>query len=145
MADDTKETTEQTPVVSETPPVVKPAPVKKPPAKKKPAVVKTSSTEENRKAAAGSRKALIDRLKKDLKKAKDAAKEELKLARAAAKDEIAVLKDQLDAALKREAELRKLSEKKIRKMLIAGERWEKKQRIKLKKAARKARKKLKKK
>ena len=95
-------------------------------------------------AAASSRKILMDRLKIDLIKARDAAREELKLARAAARDEIAVLKDQLAAALKREAELRKLSEKKIKKMLAAGERWEKKQRIKLKKAARKARKKLKK-
>jgi len=143
MADDTKETTEEKPVVTETPPVVKLAPAKKPPAKKKVTAQQPSSTEENLKAAAVSRKALIERLKKDLKKAKDAAKEELKLARAAARDEIAVLKDQLAAALGREAELRKLSEKKIKKMLVAGERWERKQRARLKKAARKVRKKLK--
>ena len=139
MADDTKETTEQEPIVSETSPAIKAAP-----AKKKAPAGKISSTEENRRAAASSRKALIDRLKKDLKKAKDAAREELKLANEAARNEIAVLKDQLAAALEREEVLRKLSEKKIKKMLAAGERWENKQRAKLKKAAQKARKKLKK-
>ncbi|MFT5132835.1 MAG: hypothetical protein ACI9SC_001303, partial [Gammaproteobacteria bacterium] len=77
-----------------------------------------------------------DKLKKDLKGAKDT----MKIARAAAKDEIAVLKDHLDAALKREKELLKISEKKAIKMLAAGERWEKKQVSKIIKAARAARK-----
>ena len=144
MADEQKEATEQEPVVSETTPAGKMAPVRKTSAKSKAAAGKISSTDENRRAADSSRKALINRLKIDLMKARDAAREELKLANVAARDEIAVLKDQLAAALKREEKLRKLSEKKIKKMLAAGERWEKKQRVKLKKAADKARKKLKK-
>ena len=144
MADEQKEATEQGPVVNETTPVGKMAPVRKTSAKSKAAAGKISSTDENRRAADSSRKALINRLKIDLMKARDAAREELKLANVAARDEIAVLKDQLAAALKREEKLRKLSEKKIKKMLAAGERWEKKQRVKLKNAADKARKKLKK-
>ena len=144
MAGEKKEATEQEPVVSETTPAGKMAPVRKTSAKSKAAAGKISSTDENRRAADSSRKALINRLKIDLMKARDAAREELKLANVAARDEIAVLKDQLATALKREEKLRKLSEKKIKKMLAAGERWEKKQRVKLKKAANKARKKLKK-
>jgi len=144
MADEQKEATEQEPVVSESTPAGKMAPVRKTSAKNKAAAGKISSTDENRRAADSSRKALINRLKIDLMKARDAAREELKLANVAARDEIAVLKDQLAAALKREEKLRKLSEKKIKKMLAAGERWEKKQRVKLKKAADRARKKLKK-
>ena len=57
---------------------------------------------------------------------------------------ITVLKDQLDAALKREKQLMKISEKKAKEMLAAGVRWEKKQLSKIKKAAEKARKAIKK-
>jgi hypothetical protein len=78
----------------------------------------------------------VEKLKKDLKE----AKETMKVVRAAAKDEITVLKDQLDAALKREKELLKISQKKAVKMLAAGERWEKKQVAKIVKAAKVARK-----
>ena len=105
---------------------------------------KRSTTEENRKAAAGTRRALVNRLKRDLKKARDAARVELKLVNAAARNEIAVLRDQLAAALKREEELRKISEIKLRKMLATGERWEKVQMERLKKAADEARRKMKK-
>lgn len=52
--------------------------------------------------------------------AKNTAREELKLVKVAAKDEIAVLKDQLAAALKREKALVKISKKKAREMLVAG-------------------------
>ena len=107
---------------------------------------KTSST--NRKTAATSRHALTDRLKKDLQAtkkalnvARKAASEELNLAKVAAKDEIAVLKDQLASALKREKGLLKLSEQKAKKMFAAGERWEKIQLEKIKKAASRIRKK----
>ena len=63
----------------------------------------------------------------------------LKAVRTSARDEIILLKDLLDAALKREKELVRLSEKKARKMIAAGERWEKKHMGRLKKAADKAR------
>lgn len=126
---------------------------KKTTARKKTATKKKSTTSNktttaNRKTAATSRHALTDRLKQDLKATKEAlstvriaAREELKLARVAAKDEIAVLKDQLAAALKRENGLLKLSEQKARKMFAAGERWEKIQLEKIKKAASRVRKK----
>ena len=126
---------------------------KKTTARKKPAVKKKGTTRKktsstNRKTATTSRKALTAKLKQDLiatKKAlsvaRVAAREELKLVRVAAKDEIAVLKDQLAVAMKREKELVKISKQKVRKMYAAGESWEKKQLEKLKKAASKARKK----
>lgn len=114
----------------------------KTPVKKKAAKKTAVKPEERRKAkATASRGKLVDSLKKDLKE----AKKTLKLAKAAANDEIAVLKDHLDASLKREQELQKIYEKKLRKMLQAGERWEKKQLTRLGKAAEKARKQLKKK
>ena len=129
---------------------------KKKTAKKKTTKKKSSVSKKvvasHRKAAATSRKALTSKLKKDmgatirsLKAASITAAEELKLVRAAAKDEIAVLKDQLAAALKRERKLSRISEQKIKKMLVAGERWEKEQLAKLKQAAANAKKKLKKK
>jgi len=134
----------------------KTASAKKKTAKKKTTKKKSSVSKKvvasHRKAAATSRKALTSKLKKDmgatirsLKAASITAAEELKLVRAAAKDEIAVLKDQLAAALKRERELSRISEQKIKKMLVAGERWEKEKLAKLKQAAAKAKKKLKKK
>jgi hypothetical protein len=119
---------------------------KKTSVKKKTTRKKTTAS--NRKAAATSRHALMDRLKRDLKATKEAlivvknaAREELKLVRIAAKDEIAVLKDQLAAARKREKELVKISEEKVRKVIAAGESWEKKQLARLKQAASKVRKK----
>ncbi len=72
--------------------------------------------------------------------AKNTAREELKLVKVAAKDEIAVLKDQLAAALKRGKALVKISKKKAREMLVAGQRWEKKQLARIKKAAAKVKK-----
>jgi len=83
---------------------------------------------------------LVNALKKEL----DVTKATLKAARASARNEIVLLKDLLNDALKREKELVKISEKKAKKMLVAGERWEKKQVIKLKKAAEKARARIKK-
>ncbi len=134
----------------------KTASAKKKTAKKKTTKKKSSVSKKavasHRKAAATSRKALTSKLKKDmgatirsLKAASITAAEELKLVRAAAKDEIAVLKDQLAAALKRERKLSRISEQKIKKMLVAGERWEKEQLAKLKRAAANAKNKLKKK
>ena len=112
---------------------------KKKTAKKTPA---RKTTAGNRRAAAASRKALIKKLRADLRTARAAlsrarvvAAEELRLVRAAAGDEAAVLRDQLNKAMKREKELRKISEQKAKKMLAAGEAWEKKQLAKLKKAA----------
>ena len=82
-------------------------------------------------------------MKATLKAARLTAAEELKLVKAAAKDEIEVLKDQLAAARKREKELVRISEQKIKKMIVAGERWEKEQLARLKKATANARKKFK--
>ena len=122
--------------------------VRKKTAVKKKATTRKKTSSTNRKTAATSRHALTDRLKQDLKAtkkalsvARTAAREELKLARVAAKDEIAVLKDQLAVALKREKGLLKLSEQKAKKMFAAGERWEKIQLEKIKKAAARVRKK----
>ena len=94
-------------------------------AKKKVAKKKSSVSKKtvalHRKAAASSRNALSSKLKKDmiatLKAARLTAAEELKLVKAAAKDEIEVLKDQLAAARKREKELVRISEQKIKKMM----------------------------
>jgi hypothetical protein len=122
--------------------------IKKKTTVKKKASTRKKTTTTNRKTAATSRHALTDRLKQDLGAAKKAlnvarvaAREELKLATVAAKDEVVVLKEQLAEALKREKGLIKLSEQKAKKMFAAGERWEKKQLAKLKKAASKARRK----
>jgi len=115
--------------------------VRKKAAVKKKTASRKKTTTKNRKTATTSRHALTARLKQDLEATKKAFREELKLVRVAAKDEIAVLKDQLTEALKREKGLIKLSEQKARKMLTAGERWEKKQLAKIKKAAARARKK----
>jgi len=93
----------------------------------------------SRKKAASSRRAVATRsrneLVKTLRKDLEDTRATLKAAKAAARAEAALLKDQLRAALKRERELVKISEKKIKKMIAAGERWEKKQIGKLKKAA----------
>ena len=81
---------------------------------------------------------LGNKLKQDLKAAREAlraanaaAREELKLANAAAKAEIAVLKDQLKAAHQREQALMKVAEQKTREMVKAGMQWEKKQMAKI--------------
>ena len=122
--------------------------VRKKAAVKKRTTTRKKTTATNRKTAATSRHALTDRLKKDLSATKKAlnvarvaAREELKLARVAARDEVAVLKDQLAEALKREKGLIKLSKQKAKKMFAAGERWEKKQLAKIKSAAARARRK----
>ena len=136
-------------------PVRKKATARKKTARKKRARKKTGVSKQTpasrRRAAARSRTELIKRLKADLEAsraalrvARDAAREEIKLVNAAAKNEIAVLKDQLAKAMKREEKLRKISQKKAKKMLAAGERWEKKQLDKLKKATEEARKRMKK-
>jgi len=95
----------------------------------------------NRRSASSSRQALESKLKQDMKATKKAlksmraaARDEIKLAKAAAKDEIASLKDQLAEVLKREKALVKMSQEKTRKMIAAGERWERKQLNKIKKA-----------
>ena len=76
--------------------------------------------------------------KKTLQSATRAANAELKLAKAAAKAEVGVLKDQLNAAIKREEALRKLSQEKAKLMWKAGEQWEKQQLAKLKQAFKKS-------
>jgi D-alanyl-D-alanine dipeptidase len=110
----------------------KPAVTTKNRTRKKPATRKSAAAA-RRAAATRSRNQLVKNLRKDL----DDARATLKVARTATKAEIAMLKDQLNAALKREKELLKISEKKVKKMIAAGERWEKKQLGKLKKAAEK--------
>ncbi len=152
MADTMNEVEEKKTVARKKTSTAKKKTAKKKVAKKKTAKKKSSVSKKtvalHRKAAASSRSALSSKLKKDmiatLKAARITAAEELKLVKAAAKDEIAVLKDQLAAALKRERELSRISEKKALKMLAAGERWEKEQLAKLKQATAKARKKFKK-
>lgn len=103
-------------------------------------VSKKKSTTAKRKVAASKTGALTKKLREDLKTTKEtfnvfkaAAKVEIKLAKEAAKAEMAVLKDQLDAALKRERELVKLAEGKVRMMVSAGDKWEKEQMAKIKK------------
>lgn len=125
-------------------PGVKKATAKKKSIRKKTAtrrtVKKTTKSAALRKQANASRKALTAKLREDLKAtkaalrdAKNAAKEEIKLTREAAKSEIAVLKVQLNAALKREQELMKIAQNKAKMMLEAGEKWEKAQMKKLQK------------
>ncbi|GMR20660.1 MAG: hypothetical protein BMS9Abin36_1256 [Gammaproteobacteria bacterium] len=116
-------------------------------ARKKAAKKKSPAT--NRKAAASKRSALIARLKTDLKATKEAlqaatkgARIEIKLTKSAAKAEMAVLKDQLAEARKREQALMKLGEKKARMMLAAGERWERQQLVKIRKMVKKTRRKV---
>jgi hypothetical protein len=100
---------------------------KKKTAPKRKAAAKKSSLSANRKAAIAKRKALANRLRADLKASKDT----ITAVTEAAKAEIAVLKDQLNAAQKREVELRKLGGKKVRAMVAAGEKWEKRQMTKI--------------
>ncbi len=127
---------------------------KKKTAKKTPArkAVSKQTPATRRKAAAKSRQALTKKLKADLKVARAALKvatatasDELKLFKVVAIDEIAVLKDKYAKALKQEQKLSKLSKKKAKKLIVAGGKWEKQQLAKIKKAAAKAKEKLKKK
>lgn len=103
-------------------------------ATKKKVAVKKSASAAHRKAAAEKRASLAKKLREDLK----ATKETLKAVKDSAKAEIAVLKDQLNAAMKREAELLKIGEKKVHAMVAAGEKWEKEQMAKLMKIAKKS-------
>ena len=100
---------------------------------------KRSKTATHKAQATRSRHELTKRLKADLKAAKEAlkaanqaARKELQLTKAAAKAEIAVLKDHLQHAHKREQALVKLGERKAKEMLKAGEQWERKQMAKIK-------------
>jgi exosome complex RNA-binding protein Csl4 len=104
---------------------------------------KRSTTAVHKGVATRTRNDLTKQLKADLKATKAAlrsssvaARAELKLARAAAKAEIAVLRDQLSAAIKREQALIKISEQKAKMMWKAGEEWEKQQIAKMRKAFR---------
>lgn len=96
---------------------------------KKKASRKKTSTSANRKAAAKKHAVLAAKLREDLK----ATKETLKAVKESANAEIAVLKSHLAAAMKREAELQKIGEKKVREMVAAGEKWEKAQITRIKK------------
>jgi hypothetical protein len=112
---------------------------KKKTTKKKP-LTKKQAIAVKRRAATRTRDQLVNVLKKDL----EDTKATLKVVKAAAKNEIALMRDLLDAALKREKELMKISEKKAKKMFVAGEQWEKKQVKKLKRAAERTRARIKK-
>lgn len=157
MTEETKVETPAPATAEQTTPVAKKKPrVRKKPATgktagkktaaKKPRVAKASrkskampedaAVDGKQQKATDSRQLLIAKLKQDLKE----AKKTLKVARVAARDEIEILKDHLNAALKREKELLKISEKKAKKMLAAGARWEKKQVAKIIDAAKTARK-----
>jgi len=144
MNDEIDTTSTPEPAVAEKTTAAKKPATRKPRTKRQAARSKRSKTPRskasNRKAATDSQRELVAKLRQDLKD----VKETIKVARATAKYEIALLKEQLDAALKREKELVKISEKKTRKMLAAGERWEKKQVAKMMKSAEKARKLIKK-
>ena len=83
----------------------------------------------NRKAASAKRNELTNKLREDIK----TTKKTFNTFKVAAKAEVAVLRDELKAALKREKELMKMGENKIRMMLSAGEKWEKQQINKIKK------------
>lgn len=96
---------------------------------------RTSPRTAHRKAAADNRNTLVKQLRQDLRDAKDT----LKAATASAKAEMAVLKDELKAALIRERELVKLGEKKISMMVSAGEKWERQQVAKIRKIVAKRR------
>ena len=101
---------------------------------KKKVTAKKAKVSANLKKAAAKRSALANKIQQDLK----ATKETLKAVKESAKAEVAVLKDQLNAAMKREAELMKIAEKKVHAMVSAGEKWEKEQLAILKKMANKS-------
>ncbi|MDH5735773.1 MAG: hypothetical protein OEY87_06585 [Gammaproteobacteria bacterium] len=104
---------------------------KKKTAPKRKASVKKSAATTNLKKAADKRAILANKLRADLKATRDT----LKAVKDSARAEITVLKDQLSAAMKREAELLKIGESKVRAMVAAGEKWEKKQIAKIQKMA----------
>ena len=108
--------------------------------KKKMVRKKRSSTSAHKSAATRTRHDLTKKLKEDLKatrealkSARAAAREELMLTKAAAKAEIAVLKDHLQAAQKREQAIVKLAEQKAKMMWQTSAQWEKKQLAKIQK------------
>ncbi|MFV1993382.1 MAG: hypothetical protein ACC635_05710, partial [Acidiferrobacterales bacterium] len=91
---------------------------------------KKSPAANRKKKAADNRSALLAKLKQDLaatrvalKAANKGAREEIKLARSVAKAEVAVLKDQLNVALKQEKALRTMAENKAKILWAAGQRW----------------------
>jgi len=101
---------------------------------------KKSAAAKRKKKAADKRSALVAKLKQDLaatrvalKAANKGAREEIKLARSVAKAEVAVLKDQLNVALKQQKAIRSMAEEKAKILWAAGQRWEKEQFNKIKK------------
>jgi len=95
------------------------ATIKKKTSSKKKTTKKKSAVANRKKKAADNRSALVTKLKKDLaatkvamKAAQKGAREEINLAKRVAKAEVAVLKDQLNIALKQEKALRTMAEKK---------------------------------
>jgi hypothetical protein len=101
---------------------------------KKKTVTKKRSAAAHKGDATRKRNELTSQLRADLQ----ASKETLKAANAAAKAEITVLKDQLNAVMKREKALLKVSEQKAKIMWKAAEQWEKKQVAKIQKMFHKA-------
>ena len=102
---------------------------KKKAAPKRKAAGKKSTAAANRKAATAKHANLAKKLREDLQATKDT----LKAVRDSARAEIAVLKDHLNAAMKREAALQKIAESKVKAMVAAGEKWEREQMAKVRK------------
>jgi len=114
--------------------------VKKKVTGKKKTTSKKSAAAGRKKKAADNRSALVTKLKQDLTATKKAlqavqkgARVEIKLAKSVAKTEVAVLKDQLNQALKQEKALRTMAEKKAKILWAAGQKWEKEQLAKIRK------------
>jgi len=114
--------------------------VKKKVTGKKKTTSKKSAAAGRKKKAADNRSALVTKLKQDLAATKKAlqavqkgARVEIKLAKSVAKTEVAVLKDQLNQALKQEKALRTMAEKKAKILWAAGQKWEKEQLAKIRK------------
>lgn len=113
---------------------------KKKTASNKKTTTKKSAAANRKKKAADKRGALVAKLKQDLAAtrvalgaAKKGAREEIKLARSAAKAEVAVLKDQLNVALKQQKAIRSMAEEKAKILWAAGQKWEKEQLAKIRK------------
>lgn len=113
---------------------------KKKTTRKKKTTSKKSAVDKRKINAEKKLSALVAKLKLDLaatrvilNAARKGASQEIKLARSAAKAEIAVLKDQLNVAMKREKALRTMAEQKAKVLLATGRRWEKEQLAKIRK------------
>ncbi|MBN1378135.1 MAG: hypothetical protein JXA04_02770 [Gammaproteobacteria bacterium] len=105
----------------------------------------------SRERAAASRQALVNQLRMDFHASKNALKavtattrQHLNLVIDATECEVAVIKEQITAALNRENSLISVGQKKAREILTTGESWSKQQLSKAKDSVEKFRKKIKK-